>query len=317
MNPDVAQAIPDLVRRGILDPGKASPLLRVARRELVSVYPELRLLFYAGVLLVAGGAGVLIKDNYQRIGPLAVAVTVGAGAIASLWWVARKSPPFSWTEVASPSPGFEYILLLGVLLGSADLAFVEYQFTPLGANWPWHLAVVSGLMAIIAFRFDSRMVFLLALSTFAAWRGVSTSFLEHALWRSSEDMVRWNAAGCGIVFILLGRYLSSEQRKAHFEPVAVHVGWLLVLGALTSGAPGRGTGGTVYTMLLLATGSALAWRAFRGRRFALFAFGVLGAYIAASILAVDVVDTSLWFISSATVLIVWLWRIQRRMRAPL
>ena len=55
----------------------------------MSVFPELRLSLYAGVLLIATGAGILIERNYERIGPVAVALAVGACAAAALGWTAR------------------------------------------------------------------------------------------------------------------------------------------------------------------------------------------------------------------------------------
>jgi hypothetical protein len=60
------------------------------------------------------------------------------------------------------------MLLLGVLLASADLAYIEVKFTPLGDAWPWHLLIVAVLSGLLAFRCDSRVVFSFALTTFAA-----------------------------------------------------------------------------------------------------------------------------------------------------
>ena len=137
------------------------------------------------------------------------------------------------------------------------------------------------------------------------------------MWRSPEDLVRWNAVACGVLFVLLGRYLSSTNRKAHFEPIAVHLGWLLILAALVSAAPLPGAEGILCTILLFTAGAALAWRALYTRRFVLFAFGLLGSYIAASIVAVEFIDTPLWLITSAAALIAWLWRVQRRKKEPL
>lgn len=74
MNPDVAAAVPRLVREGILTKSQAMPLLRVAKGRLVSVYRELRLVLYAGVLLVTAGVGVLVVEQLDRIGPLQVSV---------------------------------------------------------------------------------------------------------------------------------------------------------------------------------------------------------------------------------------------------
>lgn len=320
MNPDVAKAIPDLVQRGIIREDRASLFLRVARGELVSLHPELRLLLYLGVLLITAGAGLLVKQNYEQIGPVAIASVVGAAAFGSLLWVMNRAPGFSWNETRSPSIAFDYILLLAVLLAAADLAFIEAQFTPLGNQWPWHLLIVSVFMACAALRFDSRTVFSLALSTFAAWRGLSVSLIEGSFWRATEDSVRWNAIGCGLLFVLLGRFLIRNKRKAHFEPVAMHLGWLLVLGTFISGSPERGAEGIAYAVCLGLTGATLAWRVLRQRRFALFAFGVMAVYIAASQLvlkgSLGYLADCLWFIVSSLAFIAWLWKTQRKMKVP-
>ncbi len=68
----------------------------------------------------------------------------------------------------------DYLLLLGVLLVGSDLAYVESRFRFLGPNWAYHLLVLSAIALAAAYRFDSRVVLSLGLSSFAAWRGLST-----------------------------------------------------------------------------------------------------------------------------------------------
>jgi hypothetical protein len=317
VNPDVANAIPKLVEDGVLPPQAAPRLLRVARGELVSVHGELRALLYAGVLLITGGVGVLVKENLDRIGPEVIAATLGLAAAAAFVWVVRVAPPFSWREVPSPNLAFDYMLLLGVLLAAADLAYIEVEFTPLGANWPWHLLIVSLLTGLAAFRFDSRVVFSLALSTFAAWRGVSVARFGSGLWGGAENAVRWNAIGCGVLFVGLGFVLKKSDRKAHFEPVAVHLGWLLILGGMVSGLVESGE----WILGLLACGIGLAAGAYRYGRFPLFAFGVIGGYTALSrmILLGNLLRTlgCFWFFITTLLLLFGLIAAQRRMREPL
>jgi hypothetical protein len=312
-----------LVEAGALPPEGAPRLLRVARRELVSVHGELRALLYVGVLLVTGGVGLLVKENLDRIGPLAIAVALGLAAAAALFWVARVAPPFSWEipwrEVPSPNLGFDYILLLGVLLAAADLAYVEVKFTPLGANWTWHLLIVAALTALAAFRFDSRIVFSLALSTFAAWRGVSAAHFGTNLWWRSEDAVRWNAIGCGVLFAILGYVLKRTGRKAHFEPLTVTLGWLLLLGGLGSGmSESASWAGWGIALLLVSAG--LAAGAYRARRFSLFAFGVVAAYVALSRMALEGLRLEslgcFWFFVTPLLVIAGLILAQRRMKEP-
>jgi hypothetical protein len=319
MNPDVARAIPELVREGIIPEGSASMLLRVAQRDLVSVHYELRVLLYSGVLLLSIGIGLLVKDQYARIGPIAIALALGAGAAASLMWVASKSAPFTWQEASSPHFAFDYILLLGVLLASADLAFIEANFAPLGERWPWHLLLVSIGTAALAVRYDSRTLFSLALSTFAAWRGVSTTQIERLLW-PSQDSVQMNAFACGALFVSLGIYLRRSKRKEHFEPIAAHLGWLLMFAALVF-AGETGMRAHVAIALLLGCGVGLGIYSYRRRRFSFFAYGVVSAYIAVCRwivrLSVDPIFLFLWFSLSSLAVLVGLWKAQRQMREPL
>lgn len=319
MNPDIANAIPRLVESGVLPPEKAPLLLRAARRELVSVHGELRLLLYVGVLLITGGVGVLVKENLDRIGPAAIATGIGLAAAAALFWVFRVSPPFSWKEVRSPNLAFEYILLLGVLLAAADLAYIEVQFTPLGPSWSWHLLIVSLLTGLAAFRFDSRIVFSLSLTTFVAWRGVSVAMVGKGVLEGSVDAVRWNSLACGVLFVALGLALKRTDRKAHFEPVAMYLGWLLILGELASGL-GESTW-PLYTLALLVCGVGLAAVAYRFHRFPLFAFGVLAGYAALTrfIFEVDAFEIlgCFWFASTTILLLFGLIMAQRRLKEPL
>src|ERR1700692_2684466 len=105
MNPDVVLAIPALVESGALPPAAAPRLLRIARGELVSVHAELRALLYAGVLLLTGGVGLLVRQNLDRIGPVAIATVLGLAAAAALAWVARGAAPFSGEGGAPPELG--------------------------------------------------------------------------------------------------------------------------------------------------------------------------------------------------------------------
>ncbi len=311
MTPEVAGAVESLVRHAALTPEAAALPLRAARGDVVSVRAELRTLLWLGVTLIASGVGVLVKDNLDRIGPLTIAIALGAGAAGCLVWVARAAGPFSWLEQPSPNLAFDYVLLLGVTLLGADLAFIEVKFTPLGPGWPWHLLLTSLLFAALALRFDSRMVFSLALSTVAAWRGVSMGTLARApLGRWSAGLLRANAIGCGVLFIVTGTLLLRSRRKPHFEPVAAHIGWPLVLGGLVAGMlDGRASGAwPLWGSALFGAGAGLAWWAARARRFWLFAMGLIGAYAAISRFVVEPFrgDTErlVYFLVSSVALIV-------------
>jgi hypothetical protein len=318
MQPEVAEAIPRLVGQRLL-PAEAAPrLLRVARGELVSVRAEVRVVLYASVLLVVTGVGLLVREHLDRIGPVAVASAIGLAAAAALAWAAGVAPAFSWGEVASPHLAFDYVLLLGVLLAAADLAYVEVQFTPLGAQWSWHLLIVACGAALAAFRYDSRVAFSLALSSFAAWRGVSVSLTDGSLRALAADAVRANALLCGLAFVALGVVLAWRGWKAHFESVAASLGWLLALVALADWQLESDTVAVPVAFATLPIGAALAAWSFRGGRFGRLALGVLAVYFSLSRLVLAVLDDEVpvlaWFTVSSLALVALLVLVHRRIR---
>lgn len=291
ISPDVAAAVARLSREGVLAPEQTRLFGRVARGELVSLSVAIHALLYLGVLALTTGAGLLFRTEIENLGPLTIALVVGVAAALCLAWVARRSPAFSRSEVASPHVAFDYVLGLGALLAAGDLAFVESRFSPLGATWPFHLLLVSLFYAALSLRFDSRTLFALSLTSFAAWRGVASTSVERALFGffGDTDAVRLNALACGIAFVVLGRELKHRRFKAHFEPVAVHLGWLLVLQAIAWGID-NGPVAAQHRLALLAVGATLAWFSWRGGRFALFVFGILAAYLGLMVALADAVD---------------------------
>jgi hypothetical protein len=289
VNPDVVSAIDDLVPRGVLPKEVAPRLRQVAGGRLVSIRGELQALLYAGVLLVAAGAGLLVKENLARIGPVVVALALGAAATACLLWTWRRAPAFSWGETPTPDLAFDYVVLLGALLAAADLAFVEVKFTPLGASWPWHLLTVAAFYAALAFRFDSKTLFSLSLTSFAAWRGVHVKFLASP-WSSSLNVrILVEALACGVGFVVLGRILDRSRCKPHFEPVAAWSGWILILGGFANRI-GTDDGRALYAAALLGSGLLLGAYAFEEGRVGLVALGVAAAGWGTGALAFKAID---------------------------
>lgn len=320
MNPDVAGAVERLREQGVLSAEAAAVVVPVPRGERVSVHAELRALLYGGVLLVTAGVGVLVRENLERIGPVAVAVGLGLAALLCLAWVARVGPDFARGEVPSPNLAFDYVLLLGVLLAAAELAYVEVQFMTLGPGWPTHFLLVAALAGVLAFRYDSRALFSMALASIAAWRGVKVSLdaLRLALPGGPPEVLRGNALACGAAFLLLGIVLARGSLKRHFEPVSTHLGAILVLGGMLSGS-GTGTDAEFsWTLSLLLASLTLAYVAARTRRFSLFVLGTVGAYAAFLVLVVrtrmDEEPMLLLLAVSAVLLLVGLTRAHRLIR---
>lgn len=279
MQPEVVSAIESLRGEGVLSDAQAAALLPAARREIVSLRAELRTLLYAGVLLGVSGVGLFLKVNHDRIGPTAIASLLAAASAACFVFVFRRSPPFSWGPAAVSHVAADYLLLLGVLLAGSDLAYLETQFRFLGPEWPYHLLVLSALAFAAAYRFDSRVVLSLALSSFAAWRGLSTRFPFEAPTAGGLAEARWNALLTGGLFLAAAVVSVRARRKAHFEGVFAGFGWLLLFGGLLSGAFDSGGEWPLWAGAALVAAVAVVVFAYRMRRSFDFAVAVVAAYV--------------------------------------
>jgi len=279
MNPDVVGAIARLKRDGILGSEQAALFETVARRRLVSVRFEIRALLYAGVLLLTSGIGLLVTAHRQDVGPWAIGAGIGVAAVACLIWVVRKAAHFSWGEVPSPNVAFDYVLLLGLLLFASDLGYLEVELGLLGPRWPHHLLIVAAVYFAAAYRWDSRTVLGLALTTLAAWRGISMSLLSGSVWRGDAEGLRANALVLGALYVAAAALSVSLKRKAHFEEIYANGGLLLVLGALVSGVVGSRMNWMTWLVTLLVVAGLVVWISYRQGRSLYFAQGVVAAYI--------------------------------------
>jgi hypothetical protein len=174
---------------------------------------------------------------------------------------------------------FDYLLLLGLVLLASDLAYAEVQFTLLGRQWPHHLLVVGAVYLLAAYRWDSRTVLGLALTTLAAWRGVSIGLISGSIWMGDAVNLRANAIALGALYVAAAALSVRLERKSHFEAVYANTGLLLLLGALVLGAFGRRVAWEVWLVALLAVAALVMWLSFRLRRSMYFAQGVAAAYL--------------------------------------
>ena len=124
--------------------------------------------------------------------------------------------------------------------------------------------------------------------------------------------------GCGVFFAALGWLLVQRRLKAHFEPYAAHLGWLLVLGAMLSWLFDDPAGNRGGAALLLAVATAAGLHAARRRHFPRFAIAVAGAYAGLSVLMVGGVHSETvilaWFTLSSIALIFGLIWARARLR---
>ena len=309
-------ALNDLEGAGILNGEQATLLRRIYRRELFSVHWELRLLLYAGILVLTTGLGLLIAKHFVAIGHVALLAAIALGCAVCFSYCLRRGGGFSAELVPAPDATYDYVLFLGCLLLGTFQGYLELRYQVLALNWNWWL-LGSGLFYLLcAHYFDNRLVLSLALSTLGAWLGVKTSLLAGGRW---ETALRGNALSFGAIVVAVGIAQVRLGWKRHFLPVHLHLGINLLLAALVAGVDSR-TRGLFYLAGLLLAGAGSALYAQRTRRFAFLLYAVLYGYLGSTIFVMqrarwDVEGILVYFLITAAALVAALVAFHRRFRS--
>jgi hypothetical protein len=269
--------VSDLEAAGVLGAADAARLRAIERREIFSIYPELRILSWAGVMLIVAGVGVLVSKNLDRIGPAALASAIALAVAACYAYAVRRRASAAQSVVG------DYVLLLGALLLSADLGYVESQFHLLDHGWPRHFLVLAVVHGVAAYFFASRALLSLSISALAAWLGIEQR-VETIFDSSTDTSIRaFLAAGIVLLWRLADRHARPSRM---FERVFDHFAAnLALLGALvlTVDSPTR-LPGSLLTLVI--AGAVIAYGVWTETE-ALVLYPYVYAVVAVDIVVVD------------------------------
>jgi hypothetical protein len=301
--------------QGAISREQHAHLASLVRGEPFSVFLELNVLLYAGVLAFVAGLGWTVTTWSRQLGDVVVLTVLSAMLAACFWYCFSRAPGWSTGETAAPSPIFDYVLYLGSLVWGIELGYLESRFQLLSGHWDLYLAASAGLFFFLAYRFDNRFVLSLALSSLAGWFGLTIS-----RWPSHQDATYRQYA---LVYCLLvgvgGVILQRRGLKAHFFGTYLNVVANVLFWALLSGVFERESYGLWFLALLIACGAALTW-GLKRRQFAFVAYAAVYGYVGVSaILVRDINDATFllgYFVVTAIMMLVVLVMIARRFGRP-
>jgi hypothetical protein len=259
--------------RGVISAEQHAFLAGLSRRDLVSIFLELNVLLYAGVLAFAGGLGWTVGTWSQQFGDLLVLTALTAMLVACFWYCFERAPAWSANEVPSPSLVFDYVLYLGSLIWSVELGYIENRFHLLATDWNLYLLITAGLFFFLAYRFDNRFVLSLALSSLAGWFGLTISH-----WPShQDDTYRQYAIFYSLFIAAGGAILQRRGWKAHFLGTYLNIAANVFFWAVLSGVFQREGFIPWFLVLLVLCGASLAW-GIKRREFSFVAYAAVYGY---------------------------------------
>jgi hypothetical protein len=297
--------------QGAISPEQHAYLACLSRGQPFSVFLELNILLYAGVLAFVAGLGWTVTTWSQQLGDVLVLGILSSILIACFWYCFSHAAAWSPAETPTPTAIFDYVLYLGTLVWCVELAYLENQLRLLSGQWDLYLLATAVLFFFLAYRFDNRFVLSLALSSLAGWFGLTIS-----RWQFRQDAAYRQCALVYCLLVGLGAVLIQRRGlKAHFFGTYLNIVANVFFWAVLSGVFNRQGYGIWFLALLVACGASLAW-GMKRRQFAFVAYSAVYGYVGVSSILIrginDDVGILFYFVITAVVMLVVLVRIARR-----
>ncbi len=222
---------------GLLSDSSFAKIKAQEGKQLFSLFWEIRVLLYLGILLLTGGLGILVYKNIDSIGHLAVLFFIALVSIGSFIYCFKMKPAFSLEKVKAPNSFFDYVLLLGCLTLIIFIAYLQYQYNVFGDRYGLATFIPMVILFTIAYHFDHLGILSLGITNLAAWAGITVTPLQ-ILKANDFDNENIIITGVllGIVLIIAGLATTRQNIKAHFEftykNFGIHILFISLLAAM-------------------------------------------------------------------------------------
>lgn len=277
MRPEDLQELRD---RNLLSEPQFSYLDNIFSRRIVSVFYELRIVLYLGIMLFTTGVGILIYMNIGDIGHVVIIGVLALLMILCFGHAFKFARPFDHGKLKPPTPYYDYVVLLGCLLFISILTYLQFQYNFFDEGMGAATLVTSLVMFYAAYRFDHLGILSLAITAMASFWSISISPQKWYTGSFLEDEALYNTAiffGAGLA--AFGWVLDRRGIKKHFTFTYLNFASLIYLsGCLT----GMFTDDEIYLLyfLGLAIGCALlAYHAKKAKSFLFLLYAFVAGYI--------------------------------------
>lgn len=273
--------IEKLYSKGLINGSQLQSVKEYEALGIFSLHNELRFLLYLSVLLFTTGIGIVIYENIESIGHIAVLGIILILTVAGFYFCFRRSKGFAREEVVFDNPVYDYIVLLCTILSCIFIGYLQVQYEVFGYGLSSLVCSLVGFSC--AYYFDNKSALSIGITGLATFIGITVTpktLLENEIY--SNPALSYYGLGLGTLLILWVEYSNRILLKKHFHFVfltfAQHLtGICCTAGLLEDYWP-------IFTIALI----ALAYYFYKASREIsstfLFVFTVLYGYIGFNIL---------------------------------
>ncbi|RFM30151.1 DUF2157 domain-containing protein [Deminuibacter soli] len=224
-----------LQQQGLITPDELDNVAVQQQRPL-SVRNDLLTLLYAGIVVLCTGLGIVVYQNIDSIGHMAIIAFIAITCTACYVWCFKKASGYSQAKVQSPNTGFDYVILFGSLLLLIWVGYMQFVYHVFGERWGLAGFVPMVLLFATAYYFDHAGVLSLGISNLAAWLGITVAPLSVVSGNDfGNERLIYTAVLLGAFLVGIAAFSFYKNVKKHFYKVYLNFGThLFFIGAVTA-----------------------------------------------------------------------------------
>lgn len=254
-----------------------------------SLNGELKLFLYLSVLSFTTGIGVLIYQNIDTIGHVAILAILLAVTVVCYYFSFKNANGFQKGETSFENPIYDYIILAALLLSCIFIGYLQFQYTAFGTHYGLATLIPTAIGLFCAYYFDNKSILSIAITGLAAYIGLSVSpqsLLDNNFYDTNN--LSYSAIGLGVVLILWAIYSNQIALKKHFTLVYLTFGLHLIsISCLNNLFQPYWF---VFAIILAATLFYFYKASYQYQAVSLLIFTVIYAYIGANIFLFKIIE---------------------------
>jgi hypothetical protein len=213
-----AEATQTLLEKNLISEEQFKQIQAYRSLNIFSLHNELKFLLYLSVLLFTSGIGILIYQNIDSIGHIAVLSLLLVVTIICFYFCFKNADSFKKDETAFANPIFDYLLLTANILSCTFIGYLQYQYHPFGTHYGLATLIPTLISFFCAYYFNNKSVLSIAITGLAAFIGLSVSpqaLLTNQTYNTTS--LSYSGILLGIALILWTMYSIKINLKKHFN----------------------------------------------------------------------------------------------------
>ncbi|OXE99130.1 putative membrane protein DUF2157 [Flavobacterium araucananum] len=229
MNKFDDQATKALLERNLITENQYQEVATYRNLNIFSLNAELKLFLYLSVLSFTSGIGILIYNNIDTIGHIAILSLLLVVIGVCFYYCFKNSKGFQKQETTFENPVLEYLVLAGNILTCIFIGYLQFQYKPFGTHYGLATLIPTLVSFFCAYYFDNKSVLTIAITGLAAYVGLSVTpqdLLNNSNFYEDQTL-SYSAIALGGLLILWTIYSTKNQLKTHFNVIyltfALHI----------------------------------------------------------------------------------------------